>query len=390
MRTVVRRAAPVALPLAVLLTGAGAVAAGARSGDAVANPIFFVVLFLVSILGGIVAWRRPDHATGWLLLVAPLPVAVGTAAGDLAVAGVGPVALFANLSLWLAQLGIAAAGSMLLRFPTGTHASRRWRLYERFCYALLIAGILGLIVRPGGVYVAPDVENPLGVAFLQEIGAFLEGLLGLGQVGLILGGALSVILRWRRAAAAERQQIKWVAYSLAVFPLFVALGEIAGAIDQSPEDYASFAFGILGVSLVPASIAMAILRYRLYDIDLIVNRTIVYAVLSAVIAGAYAGCVLLFRPLLDPVTGDNDLAIAASTLAVAALFGPARRRIQSFIDRRFYRSRYDAQQTLERFATRVRDEVDLESLSDSLLHVLEETVKPRDMSLWFPSEGARR
>jgi hypothetical protein len=200
-----------------------------------------------------------------------------------------------------------------------------------------------------------------------------------------VGGALlQLVVRFVRGAPEVRRQLSWFFYAVvaALLVLFI------------PWPGVNLLPGWFLWSLAPlgvwAAVAMAILRYRLYDIDLIINRTLVYAALTAVLVAAYAGGVLLFRTILDPVTGDNDVAIAASTLAVAALFGPARRKIQRFIDHRFYRSRYDAQQTLETFAARLRDEVDLESLTSDLAAVVHRTVQPRHVSVWLPAQGTRQ
>ena len=199
-------------------------------------------------------------------------------------------------------------------------------------------------------------------------------------------GVSSLVLRWVRAREDERAQLKWFALTAGGGTILVLIGPLVLAGPAAERFFEMLILPFFAVG-VPASIAVAVLKYRLYDIDVIINRALVYAILTAVLVAAYAGGVLFFRTILDPITGDNDIAIAASTLAVAALFGPARRRIQSFIDRRFYRSRYDAQQTLEGFAQRLRDEVDLDTLSSEILSVVSDTVRPRHASVWLAREA---
>jgi hypothetical protein len=354
--------------------------------------VYSALLFGTTALGAFVASRRPENAVGWLLMLAPLPAALGSLAGILAQYGetTSPFdRVAANVSLWGAQPAIFLAGAALLRFPTGRHLSRRWRMFEVVVVSAALLGMVGLAVRPGGIYVAPDIDNPLGIDAWRLAAAFLEGVGQTGQALLIAGAIASLVLRWRRSEGAARQQMKWIVFPVCMFPLLVFVSNVVDSFDTSAEGYASFGLNITAIMLIPTGIAIAVLRYRLYDIDLIINRTLVYAALTAVLVAAYAGGVLLFRTILDPVTGDNDVAIAASTLAVAALFGPARRKIQRFIDHRFYRSRYDAQQTLETFAARLRDEVDLDSLSGDLLRVVSDTVKPLHASLWLAKGTAR-
>jgi asparagine N-glycosylation enzyme membrane subunit Stt3 len=199
------------------------------------------------------------------------------------------------------------------------------------------------------------------------------GLLLLGQL-LLLGTALvSVVLRLRRASGEERQQVKWFVYTVVtVILVFVASTLMIGA---------GLLFPLFG--LIPVSVAVAVFKYRLYDIDRLINRTLVYGLLTAMLLGVYAGLVFLLGRLLDPATGDSALAVAASTLAVAALFQPARRRVQALVDRRFNRARYDAAQTVERFSARLRNEVDLDALNAELLAVVDQTMQPSSASLWL-------
>jgi hypothetical protein len=182
-----------------------------------------------------------------------------------------------------------------------------------------------------------------------------------------------VVLRLRRASGEERQQVKWFVYTVVTVILVFVVSTLMIGV--------GVLFPLFG--LIPISVAVAVLKYRLYDIDRLINRTLVYGLLTAMLIGVYAGLVFLLGRLLDPATGDSALAVAASTLAVAALFQPARRRVQALVDRRLNRARYDAAQTVERFSARLRNEVDLDALNAELLAVVDQTIQPSSASLWL-------
>jgi hypothetical protein len=196
---------------------------------------------------------------------------------------------------------------------------------------------------------------------------------------------LSLILRFRRSHGIERQQLKSFVLAVSMFPVLFLVATIAGALDSSEDDYISFVLIMGGLLLIPLSMGAAILRYRLYDIDLVINRTLVYGALTAVLSGIYVGLVFGFQALLEPFTAESDLAIAGSTLAVAALFRPVRSSIQDFIDRRFYRRKVDKQRTIEEFNSQLRDEVDLSAITQRLAGVVNETMQPTHVSLWLRS-----
>jgi hypothetical protein len=204
----------------------------------------------------------------------------------------------------------------------------------------------------------------------------------------------ALVVRYRRADALDRAQLRWVALGgavfLAIYIVTLPLPSTLGTSDDSTAANLITAVSQAAFGALPIAIGYAILRHRLYDIDVVVNRTLVYGALTATLAAAYLGCVLLLQLLLGGITGDSGLAVAGSTLAVAALFRPARARIQAAVDRRFFRRKYDAQRTLEAFSSRLRDEVDLRALSSELGAVVRETLQPAHLSLWLRTPEARR
>ena len=244
--------------------------------------------------------------------------------------------------------------------------------------------VLGYAFAPGPLEDYDRVVNPLGAS--GAVGDVTEVMLGLGFPMFALAAILSMaslVVRFRRSAGVERQQLRWMAAAATL----VVLGWLLNALlDQAFGINSAYFLPIVLLSL-PVAAAVAVLRYRLYDLDLVVNRALVYGALTALLAGSYLGLVLLLQEVLSP---DSDFAVAGSTLAVAALVRPARSRIQALVDRRFYRRRYDAAQTVEAFSGRLRDEVELDALSGELRGVVEETMQPAHVSLWLREPEAAR
>ncbi len=356
----------------------------------VERDVFIWAITLVfTVAGHVVATRQPRNPIGWIFLGGGVSAALARlsgAYGDYWLdTGEGPLtfgrmaAVYGEVS-WVPFV-LVPATFLLLLFPDGRLLSRRWRPVAW----LAIVGIAGLVVttvlKPGGLEDHPDFANPYGtestLRTLAEVPAVLALLVAL------LGSAASVVLRFRRARGEEREQMKWISLAGALAAIVIPLGfmfyEVVG---QGVADGAIMV-SILGL---PAATAIAIVRYRLYDVDVVINRTLVYGSLTATLAGVYVGSVLLLQLALNGLTQGSGLAVAASTLAVAALFRPVRGRIQSIVDRRFFRSRYDAAQTLELFGARLRDEVDLSALSTDLEAVVNETMRPTHVSLWLRTE----
>jgi hypothetical protein len=262
---------------------------------------------------------------------------------------------------------------LLLLFPHGRLPSPRWRPFAWFTVAVYLTLSLSAALSPGAVDLYyPEAAPPVRLAVSPLADTVFNLLLG-GQLVLLAAALVSVVLRLRRASGEERQQVKWFVYTVVTVVLvFATTTLILGS---------GYLFPIFG--LIPVSVAVAVFKYRLYDIDRLINRTLVYGLLTALLVGVYAGLVFLFGRLLDSATGDSALAVAASTLTVAALFQPARRRLQALVDRRFNRARYDATRTMERFSGRLRDHVDLDTLATELLGVVDQTVQPTQVSLWL-------
>jgi hypothetical protein len=272
----------------------------------------------------------------------------------------------------------------LLLFPTGRLPSRRWRPALWVAVAGTAAIAIGYTLRSGGGD-APfeSVSNPLGI---KELFDLMDGLTGLGWllmgVGVLLAAA-AMIGRLRRSSGLERQQLKWIAYAAVVVGVVVALDE--ASYFANVAGIHTLRDTLLGLALAafPLAAGVAILRYRLYEIDAFINRTLVYGFLTVTLAAVYVGSVLVLQSVLGPVTSGSSLAVAVSTLAVAALFRPARARIQAIVDRRFYRRKYDAARTLEDFSARLREQVDLDALGGELRAVVHDTMQPAHVSLWL-------
>jgi hypothetical protein len=278
----------------------------------------------------------------------------------------------------------------VLLFPSGRLPSRRWR-------PVAWAGGAGIVLLTASAFLTPgpfedsDVVNPLGI---RGAGAILEfvGVVGLGMVIFaLLGAVVSVVVRFRRSKGVERLQLKWLTFAGALVATCIVVAiplEAAAASSETATNISNFVI-TASLSTIPIAVGVAILRYRLYDIDRIINNTLVYGLISAILVVGYAGLVLLLQRLL-PVTNDSPVAVAASTLAMAALFGPLRRRVQREVDRRFYRSKFDAGRTIEEFGTRLRNETDLEALSADLIAVIRRTVQPSHAWLWLAGPKERR
>jgi hypothetical protein len=346
-----------------------------------------VSLVLLASVALIITLRRPENAVGWLLAVAVLGLGVQQFAGNyghyaLTHPGTLPGGRLAAMVQSVGIVALVALALVFLVFPTGHLPSRRWR---PVAWALLAVGWLvfaALVLTPGPMLNGvPASQNPLGVAALRTVN--LIDPLYMVLLGLVLLGLVSLLVRFRRARGDERQQLKWLPVGVALIVASFLVEEVGNATVNALAD-------LLAVAALSGAILVAMLKYRLYDIDRILNRTLVYAALTGLLGAVYASGVFTFSRLLDPADGESELAVAASTLAVAALFQPLRRRVQAAVDRRFNRRRFDAAKTVETFSVRLRDELDLDMLSAELLTVVDQTMQPTAVSLWLqPSAQIR-
>jgi hypothetical protein len=347
-----------------------------------------VSLALLASVALIITLRRPENAVGWLLAAAVLGLGVQQFAGNyshyaLTHPGTLPGGRLAALVQSVGVVALVALALVFLVFPTGHLPSRRWR---PVAWALLAVGWLvfaALVLTPGPMLNGvPASQNPLGVTALRSVN--LIDPLYLVLLGSVLLGLVSLLVRFRRARGDERQQLKWLPIGVALIVASFLIEDVGNATVNALAD-------LLALAVLSGAILVAMLKYRLYDIDRILNRTLVYGLVTSLLIGVYAGLVFLLGRLLDPATGDSALAVAASTLAVAALFQPARRRVQAVVDRRFNRRKYNAAKTIEGFSARLRDQVDLDTLATELLAVTDKTMQPTTVSLWLrpPDEASK-
>jgi hypothetical protein len=313
----------------------------------------------------------------------------------------GPVMLDA-LTMWSWALPLGLQGTfMVMLFPDGRLPSRRWRPLAWLSGAAILLVSVGLTLEPGPLPHRGGVRNPLGIEgqpWIQAVSGVCLLLLAL----CIVASAVSLIWRYRHADRETRQQIKWLAFAasfVGVAYLSILITGLFFFPDSLSNDEAPIWIDLIFLTVlisfagIPTAIGFAVLKYRLYDIDIVINRTIVYGLLTLILALVYFGGVATIQALFRTLTGQEQqpqLAVVVSTLAIAALFGPLRRRIQNLIDRRFYRRKYDRARIMAAFGARLREEVELQTLSDDLLEVLQETVQPAHASLWLRSSDGTR
>jgi hypothetical protein len=354
------------------------------------NAVFY------SSVGAIVASRRPENLVGWLLCLWALSESISHFSAQYAIYALlaRPDSLPAGeamawVSSWLLFFTIGFSVLSILLFPTGRPPSRRWRWVTWLTVAFILVGAVSGAFSSGPVEGLGPIRNPLGIEGFSNFSNSI--LLNMVALVLVVAAALSVFMRLRGAKGVERQQIKWFAYATAAAVMGLVLAEIIPDVIDVPLWFERIgnAIFLLLIPTIPISMGIAILRYRLYDIDLIINRTLVYGLLTATLVAIYFAGIVLLQRLFVAFTGEKStLAVVASTLIIAALFNPLRRGIQSFIDRRFYRRKYDAAKTLESFSAKLRDETDLEALNDDLVGVVRVTMQPEHVSLWLRPETA--
>jgi hypothetical protein len=331
----------------------------------------------IPVVGALIASRQPSNAYGWLCCAAGLVYAVGDVARPLWRVVGGPLWVVRMLELWGFVGLVGLLVFLFLLFPTGRLPTPRWRWFARAAVALDLLLIVAVPLIPD---TDPRASSP--VALHGAAGQYL-GQVGAGAVyvmfGVVLVAVSSLVLRFRRAGPMERRQLTWFLYAAALIGAFI----VVDSMDLVPPGLLYTAVGSAAFSLLPVAIGIAVLRYRLYEIDRIVSRTVSYGLLSAGLVGLYLVVVALLGPLLEPLAGSSSLAVAGSTLAVAAVFNPARRRLQAAVDRRFDRARYDAGRAVDAFAARLRDQVDLDQVTAGLRDTVAVTVAPTRVGVWL-------
>jgi hypothetical protein len=358
------------------------------------NHVLLPVLILAfSTVGALIASYRPENAIGWLFLSGAFVWIGGEFTLEYGVyalitdPGALPAGAWAGwFGAWARGLGwFLLVSFLLLLFPTGRPPSPRWRpVLWGTAGSLALFTLTAWLSPETNDFRLASVHNPLGLE--SEIMGLLYEIFNFTFPLLIVVSGAAVIVRFRRSRGDERQQLKWFAYAVGVMVfVFVTWFSLTllGLVEPTSLMYEAPLIGL------PVATGIAILRYRLYDIDVIVNRTLVYGSLTLVLAVMYFGGIVVLQRLFVTLTGEQStLAVVASTLLIAALFTPLRRNIQSFIDRRFYRRKYDARKTLEAFSAKLREETDLDALHDDLVGVVRETMQPTHLSLWLRPETA--
>ena len=365
--------------------------------------LIFVLPFLTfPLVGALIASRRSNNPIGWICvavgiiwMILPLSTAYGVYGLVVRPGSVPFPAAIGSLGewIWAPAVGLISIYLILL-FPDGRLPSKRWRPLAWVSGVAIILVSAGSALTPGPMEGLPGIRNPLGLEKYPWVGDATLSLTLLLPL-CMLASAVSLVLRFLRSGGERREQIKWLAFAASIlglgFASYVIPGNIlpddAGGVGPLWENLLEDAV-TLSFAGVPVAVGIAILRYRLYEIDILINRTLVYGSLTATLVAIYFGGIVLLQRLFVVLTGERStLAVVASTLLIAALFNPLRRRIQSFIDRRFYRSKYDARKTLEGFSAKLRDETDLEALNNDLVGVVRDTMQPAHASLWLRSPG---
>ncbi|HEX6709026.1 MAG TPA: hypothetical protein VF068_01730 [Rubrobacter sp.] len=370
------------------------------SAGGIGEILIFSPFLAFPIVGALVASKRPRNPIGWICLTAGLLwmlIVVGDQSTSYGLATTGsppgPV-MFDALTLFAWVLPVGLLGTfMVMLFPDGRLPSRRWRPLAWFSGTAILLASVALDLDPGPLPHRGGIRNPLGIEghpWIQSVETACILLLPLS----IIASAVSLVSRYRHSSREVRQQIKWLAFAasfVGVTYLSILVSGILFVPDslfaegKSPIWFSLILNGLLiSYASIPTAIGFAVLKYRLYDIDILINRTLVYAALTLSLVLVYFGGVVALQYVFRVLTGsESQLAVVASTLLIAALFNPLRHRIQDFIDRRFYRRKYDAALILATFDTRLREEVDLEALTGELVGVVEQTMQPSHVSLWL-------
>lgn len=349
-----------------------------------------LLLLTWSVVGALAASRLPGNPLGWLFLVAGVSFSVGPFV-DLYAAGVpadgghlpGRTAAAWGANLLLqnpAVFGLFAV--ILLLFPDGRPRTARWRPFVRVLVAALVIYTAVLALKPGSMAESvPPTDNPLGIAAAEAVWPFVDLPLAILFLVGMLAGLTTMVQRFRRARGAERQQMKWLGAGAGVLVVAVLSGPLLFWPNPALNRHWHVVF-VTALTVLPFSAGIAILRYRLFDVDRIISRTLSYAIVVGLLALGYAGVALTVQAVAGPALGGSDLLVAAATLAAAAAFRPLHARVRGMVDRRFNRRAYDAERALAGFGAQVRDELDLSSAGRAVEELVRSTLEPTSVRLW--------
>ena len=365
---------------------------GPGTSGALSELLIYVPFLAFPIVGSLIASRHTRNPVGWICLAIGLFWMEGSLEDSIPGSGPYPVTIDAlTQSLWIPPVGLLGIYLILL-FPDGKLPSRRWRPLAWLSGVVMVLASLGITFAPGPLEGHPGVRNPLGLEGAPHW-VFTAVFIALPLLPLcMLASALSLLMRYRRSRGVEREQIKWIAFAASVVGLLYLIAMVGSFTYSGPWGAPGTPLwlgllqqaALVSFTAVPIAVGFAVLRYRLYDVDILINRTLVYGSLTATLVALYFGGIVVLQRMFVLLTGQQStLAVVVSTLVIAALFNPLRRRVQGFVDRRFYRRKYDARKTLETFSLRLRDETDLEALNNDLVGVVRETMQPAHVSLWL-------
>ncbi len=349
---------------------------------------FLLAFIAFPVIGYLIVSRRPGNGIGWLFLLIGVGFAISNFSAtyaDYAVFGDPgslPGGVWAGwVTSWTDPLAFVSIMLLFLLFPDGALLTRRWRPVLWLALTFGVSALIWNALKPGKIFSdTMPFDNPAGIGWLAEHVGFLDQIIFLGFAAGVVLSVTSAVLRFRRSQGIERDRMKWLAFAA----LLLACS-FAGAIALSTTSLSSLGDFLMGLAFagVPISVGIGVLRYRLYDIDRVISRTLAFTAVTLALGAVYVGLVLTGQALFSSIAGGGGLVIAVSTLAVAALFLPVRSRVQRFVDRRFNRRRYDAGKTLEAFGLRLREQVELEQLSYDLVGVVKETMQPEGTTLWL-------
>ena len=354
--------------------------------------LFTTMAATLGIVGALIVTRQPRNTVGWILWVTAVATFVSTmssAYANFAVTSEGSGLPGATLVAWLAPIGFfpsltAIVTFIPLLFPDGRYLSRRWRWVGVGGVVVVGLGLAGSLLAPGPLQDYPTIVNPVGLAPVGAIRWLVDGANAVGFLLLAILAIGSAFVRYRRGRGVERTQLRWFGAAAGLTVSLLVLTVILQVAGLSDDAWGlAFLGALISLTLIPVAIGVAILRYRLYEIDRLISRTIGWALVTGVLLGVFAAVVVTLQTVFAQLADESSLAVAASTLVAFALFQPVRRRVQRVVDRRFDRARYDGEQTTQAFARLVREQVEIDALARDLRAAVDGAMRPEGLSLWL-------